>query len=127
MGLAFALTSCGNGGGFPDAVRSQPVASGTFSLQWQIHDGSGQLETCAQAGATSMQVAIANHATREQYSEMFVCDSGVGLSGQLFTGTYDLRSTLVGPAGAIVSTASPSVIITSDAAATVPTLLFVVP
>ena len=74
-----------------------------------------------------MQVAIANHATREQYSEMFVCDSGVGLSGQLFTGTYDLRSTLVGPAGAIVSTASPSVIITSDAAATVPTLLFVVP
>lgn len=124
---ALAMVACGDGGGFPDAYKPPPVESGTFSLRWQLQDGSGQSETCARAGATSVHVGITQQATRAEYSGMFACDLGAGNSGELFTGTYDLTFDLLGAAGVITSAPAGQVVVTAQMPVTVPTISFVLP
>ena len=127
MCIALVITACGDGGGFPDARQQPPVASGTFSLRWQLQGRSGAPETCAQANATSVHVSITNHATLAEYSVAFDCGLGAGISGELFTGTYDLTFQLPGSVGATASPSTLSVVVTSDAPATLPVITFVVP
>jgi hypothetical protein len=127
IGCALAVVACGDGGGFPDAFKPAPIESGTFSLRWQLQDGSGQSETCARAGATSVQVGITKQTTRAEFSATFACELGAGNSGELFTGTYDLTFELLGAAGVILSAPPGQVVVTAQMPATVPTISFVLP
>ncbi len=127
MCVAVTITACGDGGGFPDAFRQPPVTSGTFSLHWQLQNTSGESETCARANATSVHVGIANHSTLAEYSALFDCGLGAGISDELFTGTYDLRFELFGAVGATASPPTLSVNVAPDAPANLPAITFVVP
>ena len=116
--LAF-VTACGDGGGFPDAYKAPPVESGTFSLQWVVQNA-----TCDQT--TTVHVGITNHTSQAQYAAGFECDLGAGVSGQLFTGAYDLTFSLLAGTAVIATAPAASVVVTTETT-TVPTVMFTAP
>ena len=61
--------------------------AGYFSLTWSLHDkATGALMTCAQAGATAVEVVSTG--TLGPLSDKFLCDQGSGITAGLLAGSY---------------------------------------
>jgi hypothetical protein len=99
------LVACGGGGGFPDAplpVDAPP--NGTFSLNWSLvkmADGSSVL--CDQIGGVTVTALLRNRAVEGGFTEIFSCNTGMGTSGPVPIGTYDIRYELTGVTGVITT------------------------
>jgi hypothetical protein len=128
LSLAFAA-ACGSGGGFPDAPKPPvPPDPGTFALDWSLVDSSQQPATCAQAGATTVTVALKDEASGDSSAAVFNCALGGAVSGALTPSTYDLNFTLSGSSGVIASAPPQTgIVIQSDLTARVMPIVFTVP
>lgn len=84
------LAACGDGGGFPDAGPPDAPATGTFALTWTVVDQNNQPVTCEGIAAQTVTVLVHNLAFMGGTTEAFNCDTGMGTSGQLITGTYEM-------------------------------------
>lgn len=73
-----------------------------------------QVLTCAQAGATTVRVNIADRTSGEHASAPFACTLGTAVSGALFPSTYDLGFDLLGAAGTITSAPPQAAVIRAD-------------
>ena len=76
-------------GGIPDAPPVIPHDPGTFAVAWSI-TASGQVTTCMQANATTVQVGIVDVESGAESSSSFDCTLGTAISGGLFASTYNL-------------------------------------
>jgi hypothetical protein len=124
--LWMMVAACGSGGGFPDASDSPSRNPGTFTLSWVLKTSNQQVRTCAQAGATTVRVNIADRATGEHASTSFACTLGTAASGALFPSTYDLGFDLLGSAGTIQTAPAQAAVILADQATPLNPVVFLV-
>ena len=123
------VAACGDSGGFPDAyVPPVPPDPGTIDIAWSLVDGAGSATTCADVGATRVNVAIMDEATPDSYAQPFLCGNLGGLSGAIPPGTYDLSYSLTDGSGAVLATGTPQtgVVVQSDMTATATPVVFTV-
>ena len=97
------LAACGDGGGFPDAPPPDAPEMGTFALTWSVVDQNNQPVGCARIAAQTVTVLVHNLAFLGGTTEVFNCDTGMGTSGQLITGTYEMDFELRSTSGVIAT------------------------
>jgi len=97
--IAGAGVACGGGGGFPDARPPDAAPKGTFSLAWSVVDPNNQPLACERIAAQTMTVLTHNLAFEGGSTQIFNCDTGMGMSEPILTGTYELDFELRGASG----------------------------
>ncbi|HEX5060902.1 MAG TPA: hypothetical protein VFV99_16155 [Kofleriaceae bacterium] len=91
-GLWFALAACGGGGGFPDAPESDSAGpTGTFSVTWSVVDQNSQPISCDTVSAQAMTVLAHNLAIEGGSTQIFSCNTGMGMSQGLAPGDYEMN------------------------------------
>jgi len=95
-GLWFALAACGGGGGFPDAPPADSSGpTGTFSVTWSVIDQNSQPISCDRISAQAMTALTHNLAFEGGSTQIFSCNTGMGMSQGLVPGTYEMDFELV--------------------------------
>ena len=86
----------------PADVGEQVATSGSFDLEWAIYDGA-QWVSCIDAQAS--EVRIVAHALDRDAEDVHVlgCYAGIGETGAVAAGSYDVTLQLVSPAGGVVA------------------------
>jgi len=100
------LSSCGSGGGFPDAGLPDATLKGTFSLTWSVVDQDNQPLACDRIATQSMTVLAHNKAFAGGETQIFTCKDGEGSSQAVIAGVYDLDFELAGTFGIVSRAAS---------------------
>jgi len=91
-GLWFALAACGGGGGFPDAPEPDSAGpTGTFSVTWSLVDQDSQPISCDSVSAQAMTVLVHNLAIEGGQTQIFSCNTGMGMSQGLTPGDYEMN------------------------------------
>lgn len=126
--LLVVVVGCGSGGGFPDARPiDAPPPGGTMSLTWTVTNASGQPVACDDIGGISVTALLRNHDVQGGSTEVFTCGTGMGTTGLLTPGTYDVNYELNGISGLIAAVTGPtSIIVPSGMDVPLPPLAFVV-
>lgn len=101
-GLYFALAACGGGGGFPDAPPADSAGpTGTFSVSWSVVDQNNQPISCDRISAQTMTVLTHNLAFEGGSTQVFSCNTGMGMSQGLAPGSYEMNFELAGTLGSL--------------------------
>jgi hypothetical protein len=85
----------------PADLGEEVATSGSFDLEWAIYDGA-QMVSCVDAQAS--EVRIVAHALDRDAEDIHVlsCYSGIGETGAVQAGAYDITLQLMSPAGGIL-------------------------
>ncbi len=85
----------------PADLGEEVATLGSFDLEWAIYDGA-QMVSCVDAQAS--EVRIVAHALDRDAEAIHVlgCYAGIGVTGAVAAGTYDVTLQLVSPAGALL-------------------------
>lgn len=95
-------TSCGSGGGFPDAPPPDvAIPGGTVSLEWALTDLQGRPITCDEIGAQTVTLIVHNVEASGASPEVFSCNSMSGTTPKLEPGRYEVDFELNGTSGLI--------------------------
>lgn len=113
--LVVLLAGCGGGGGFPDARPIDgPGPMGTFSVTWTVSNTANQPVACSKIGALSVTVLAHNLAVLGGTTQVFTCETGMGMSQAMPVGTYDLGFELDSPSGVLATVANQRVDINAN-------------
>jgi hypothetical protein len=100
----FALVACGSGGGFPDAkIDGPPLPGGSFSIAWSLEDMAAAPLTCGEVGGITVTLLLRNLEVMGGTTEVLSCNTGMGKTGPVVPGTYDVGFELSGAAGLIAT------------------------
>ena len=90
------VAACSDDVGLPDARPTiDAAAPGQISVSWTLAHGGGP-QTCASVGATSVSADVVPVGAAFGESESWSCASGMGTTGMLAPGRYDLRLSVTG-------------------------------
>ena len=92
---ACALGACGSNAGPPDAN-----GPGTVSLSWSMHSGTRAV-VCAEVNALSVNLTLSDGPFMQTVP--FSCALGMGTSGNISAGTYDVKVELEGSSAPLAS------------------------
>lgn len=113
--LVTLIAACGGGGGFPDARPIDgPGPMGTFSVTWTVSDTSNQPVACSKIGGLSVTVLTHNLAVEGGSTQVFTCETGMGMSQAMPVGSYDLAFELDGSTGVLATVANQRIEITAN-------------
>jgi hypothetical protein len=101
LGLASLAAAATLSGCVIDASSGGCVTSPTVDSEWSITDASGNALSCAQAGATTVNVYIDG-----VLADSIPCEAGFG-STAVFSGTHTAQAKLVASNGAVLSQVDP--------------------
>jgi len=82
-------------------VEEEVATSGDVDLEWAIFDG-GQIISCVDAGASEVRILFHPLDQTAEQMEVLECYAGIGATGPIAPGDYDVELRLMSPAGGVV-------------------------
>jgi hypothetical protein len=104
--LAVLLTGCVSE---TTDLGDEVAKSGSFDLEWAIFDGVGdgaQIVSCVDAQASEVHVICHGQDGVADAVEVLPCYPGIGETGQVQAGSWDVELQLVSPAGDVIDAVS---------------------